>query len=126
MSHFEFDISQSLVGTHEEVVIVHLFDTCNAAFQFIGHLMDLSGLCVVESDAVSAAEPNPVIAVHIAVADIDRCLGQFIYSVEHIVFLVVLKMRPALPMTHNFPFSSKYSQPRWMGKLDSLFSSINL
>ena len=53
--------------------------------------MDLSGLCVVESDAVSAAEPNPVIAVHIAVADIDRCLGQFIYSVEHIVFLVVLK-----------------------------------
>ena len=88
---FEFDISQSLVGTHEEVVIVHLFDTCNAAFQFIGHLMDLSGLCVVESDAVSAAEPNPVIAVHIAVADIDRCLGQFIYSVEHIVFLVVLK-----------------------------------
>ena len=28
---------------------------------------------------------------HIAVADIDRCLGQFIYSVEHIVFLVVLK-----------------------------------
>ena len=53
--------------------------------------MDLSGLCVVESDAVSAAEPNPVIAVHIAVADIARCLGQFIYSVEHIVFLVVLK-----------------------------------
>lgn len=32
-----------------------------------------------------------MIVVHIAVADIDRCLGQFIYFIEHIVFLVVLK-----------------------------------
>ena len=88
---FEFDVSHSLVGGHEEVVVVHLFDTCNATFQFIGHLMGLSGLCVVKSDTVSAAQPNPMIVVHIAVADIDRCLGQFIYFIEHIVFLVVLK-----------------------------------
>lgn len=83
--------------------------------------MDLSGLCVVESDAVSAAEPNPVIAVHIAVADIDRCLGQFIYSVEHIVFLVVLKIRPALPMTHNFPFSSNTANRDGWGNLTLCF-----
>ena len=65
--------------------------------------MDLSGLCVVESDAVSAAQPNPVIAVHIAVADIDRCLGQFIYSVEHIVFLVVLKNTTGFTYDRKLP-----------------------